>query len=285
MSLTQKHARSPESLNETDQQLFTLRLQMHEQGMAAAIDTIASRFGLTGFERDVLLLCLAPEMDPSFERLYAYVQDDATRKFVTPYLALTLLACGEKAGLLRASFLPAAPLRNFSLLTADTAFSGGALSGCVLRLDEGLANHILGMSQLDERCKCFVRFPSHVPIPSTHDGLVAQLAQWFGAGSRNKRSKMINLIGPPDSGRLAVAQAVCDQLGLSLAVLDSTSLPPPGLDRRNLISVLEREAILLGLAFYFELESLKPGDLKPDDLQSFRADLDRGSATYHCRQP
>jgi hypothetical protein len=260
-------------LEEASLQVCAVRREMDEGGTAAAIDTLAVRFGLTDFERDVLLLCVAPELDPSFERLYAYVQDDATRKYITPYLAFTLLGGGEPAGLVRASFLPDAPLRRWCLLTTETAVSGGALSGRALRLDEGLANHILGISRLDERCQRVVRAAPRVALPSCQRDIVSQLAQWLSSNNSSNRPKLINLIGPPDSGRLAVARAVCDQIGLNLFVLDPPTLPPAGPDRRELITLLEREAVLLDLVFYLDFELLKP-----EDVQSFHLDLDRSVA-------
>ena len=62
------------------------------------------------FERDVFLLALAPELDASFERLYAYVQDDLTRRHATPQLALTLLATRQETADARDYFLPEATL-------------------------------------------------------------------------------------------------------------------------------------------------------------------------------
>jgi hypothetical protein len=56
-----------------------------------ALEIVARLFQLGPFECDVLLLCLAPEIDASFERLYAYVQDDATRKYPTANLAVQIL--------------------------------------------------------------------------------------------------------------------------------------------------------------------------------------------------
>src|ERR1700712_2872162 len=35
-------------------------------------------FGLSAFERDVVLIALAPELELRFEKLYAYLQDDVT---------------------------------------------------------------------------------------------------------------------------------------------------------------------------------------------------------------
>jgi hypothetical protein len=37
-------------------------------------------FDLSAFDVDVLLLAFAPELDPRYERLYAYLQDDMTKK-------------------------------------------------------------------------------------------------------------------------------------------------------------------------------------------------------------
>ena len=47
--------------------------------------------GLDAFEMDVILLCLAPALDLRYERLYAYLQDDVSRKRPTVNLALDLL--------------------------------------------------------------------------------------------------------------------------------------------------------------------------------------------------
>ena len=40
----------------------------------------------------VLMLCVAPELDPRFGRLYAYLHDDVTRKLATPRLVARLAA-------------------------------------------------------------------------------------------------------------------------------------------------------------------------------------------------
>ena len=57
-------------------------------------------FGLTPFDRDALLICLAPELDLRYERLYAYLQDDVTKKRPSVDLVLNLLCpfVGGQAG-------------------------------------------------------------------------------------------------------------------------------------------------------------------------------------------
>ncbi|UCH97704.1 MAG: hypothetical protein JSV88_12875, partial [Candidatus Aminicenantes bacterium] len=39
---------------------------------------LAGIFQLTPFELDIVLICLAPELDIKYEKLYAYLQDDVT---------------------------------------------------------------------------------------------------------------------------------------------------------------------------------------------------------------
>ena len=58
------------SLVEVSRQLSAQREEMQAAGTSSPLDTLAARFELTPFERDVVLLCLAPELDPAFERLY-----------------------------------------------------------------------------------------------------------------------------------------------------------------------------------------------------------------------
>src|SRR5262245_30573654 len=54
---------------------------------------LARTFGLDRFDLDVVLIALAPEIDLRYERLYAYLHDDLTRKRPSVDLALHLL-CG-----------------------------------------------------------------------------------------------------------------------------------------------------------------------------------------------
>ena len=79
------------SLASVKARIDAIGMELQEAGAPAALDVLTRLFGLSRFERDVFLLALAPELDSSFERLYAYVQDDLNRRHATVQLALTLL--------------------------------------------------------------------------------------------------------------------------------------------------------------------------------------------------
>ncbi|MGE5322963.1 MAG: hypothetical protein ACM3SW_08880, partial [Actinomycetota bacterium] len=92
-------------------------------GAPPALEILGRLFRLEEFERNVLLLCLAPVIDPSFERLYGYVQDDATQKYPTIGLAMQIFgreSGGEnQQGHDWRHFAPAAPLQRFRLLHSE----------------------------------------------------------------------------------------------------------------------------------------------------------------------
>jgi len=72
---------------------------------------VAERFGLSAAEVDLLLIAVAPELEPRYETLYAYLQDDVTRKRPSVDLALNLICRSELEKLQARRFLaPGAPL-------------------------------------------------------------------------------------------------------------------------------------------------------------------------------
>jgi hypothetical protein len=261
-------------LREMTEQIAVQRQEMEEAGAQAALDTLAARFGLTSFERDLILLCLAPELDPGFERLYAYIQDDATRKYATPYLAWSALANFESAESGRASLHPASPLRRWRLVTLEAVYSGGGWGGAPLRIDARMTDYLLGINRLDERCRGTVRGVPTQLLSAGQRDLATQLAAWLRTG-RPGALQWINLAGPPDSGRLGIAQEVCAQTGRTLVILDSRLLQGRDLERNELVSLLERESVLLNLLFYLDADSSKPEETQElvEELQHFAAPL------------
>jgi hypothetical protein len=68
------------------------------RGVTLRLDVLAHLFDLTPFDLDALLICLAPELDLRYERLYAYLQDDITRRRPSIDLVLNLLCPRLAAG-------------------------------------------------------------------------------------------------------------------------------------------------------------------------------------------
>ena len=86
-------------------------------GSRLQLPMLAERLGLTSFERQVVLLALATEVDRRYTRLFGYLNDDVTRRSPTVDLALGLFCQNaeqwEEAHL---SFTPEAPLRRYRVM-------------------------------------------------------------------------------------------------------------------------------------------------------------------------
>jgi hypothetical protein len=247
------------AIAEVEGSLRQLHAQMEEQGRAPSIDLLAARFGLTPFERDVVLLCLAPEMDPSFERIFAYVQDDAARRFATPHLALSLFA-PEATASARASFFEASPLRRWRLIAAESGSQNGALTSPI-RLDERILNYLWGVNRMDARCTDLLSKASETLLPASHRELATDLSNWLVKEASGRKPALIHLRGRSDSGRLTLAGAVCRQAGLALLVFDARFLPSSAQERRETVELVERELVLLASGLFVDADELKPDDV------------------------
>jgi MoxR-like ATPase len=225
--------------------------RLADAGQPPAIDVLVHRFGLSAFDRDLALICLAPEMDPSFELLYAYVQDDVGRKYPTLGLALDLFVGDDDAWLdARHRLTPAAPLRRFLLVLPDPGAGQAqpALSA-PLRLSQRAADFLLGVNQPDPRIAGLLRpLPPALLSPSAGDVL-----QLLGDRLRDDATwPMVNLVGPPGAGKRALARALCERLGLQIHAVDLASFPEPLAERQELIGLVEREAVLAQFALYVD---------------------------------
>ncbi|HKT38142.1 MAG TPA: ATP-binding protein, partial [Ktedonobacterales bacterium] len=102
----------------------------------AAIQRLAELFGLSPFERDVLLLCAGIELDGRFPALCASAHGDAARPWPTFGLALAALDDPHWSAL-----LPQSPLRRWRLVELT---SGGAITTAALRIDEAVLHYLTG---------------------------------------------------------------------------------------------------------------------------------------------
>jgi hypothetical protein len=127
-----------------------------ETGTELRLASLAAHFGLTRFDVDVVLTCLAPELDRRYERLYGYLHDDVTRRRPSVDLVLALFLPDLPARIAaRARLDPAAPLLRFRLveLGDEPEQPSATLLGRTLRLDPRIATHLLDGDAVDVRLR------------------------------------------------------------------------------------------------------------------------------------
>ncbi|MBI5565951.1 MAG: hypothetical protein HY870_13735, partial [Chloroflexi bacterium] len=112
---------------------------------------LARSAGLNSFEIGCLLLCLALEADLRFERLFAYVQDDVTKRRPRVDLALRLLAPPDRIAAARSAFDADAALRRYHLVAMrGEANQPTPLLAQYLIIDPRVAAYLLGYDAIDE---------------------------------------------------------------------------------------------------------------------------------------
>ncbi len=121
-----------------ERQAEELRLS-NARSRPAQWQLLQSRFHLSPFEQDVILLAVAREIDLKYETIFAYLHNDVTRKHATVELALRVLRNGS-----RNAFLPEATLFGKGLLTA-AAESAPSFAGREISLSPVLIRHLTGL--------------------------------------------------------------------------------------------------------------------------------------------
>jgi SpoVK/Ycf46/Vps4 family AAA+-type ATPase len=218
------------------------------------LPVLSRLFHLTRFEEQCLIVCLAPELDRKYEKLYAYLQDDVTRRKPSVDLLLSLLCQTPPQRLAaRAVFDPQAPLLRYRLIqtAANSPDNPAPLLQRFLKLDDRIVNFLLGFRQIDARLEHVAQLlapePEARPVPATEEireQMRGFLQTHFSEQRSLARNVMFYLQGPYGSGKRALATSVSHDLGLPLLVGDVEQILSGSLAFADTIWLLCREAVL-----------------------------------------
>jgi hypothetical protein len=136
-------------------------------GLHLTFTHLQRAFNLSAIETDAFLIALAPELDPRYERIFAYLQDDVTKKRPSIDLILNLLtdSYGEKLQL-RELFGTNGRLIQSRLLTrfANPSDRQPTLLAHYLRPAPTVVEHLLDQFTLDDQLDGI----AHISLPNLH---------------------------------------------------------------------------------------------------------------------
>jgi hypothetical protein len=217
-----------------------------------ALEVLCELFGLSPFERDLLLLCASVELDSSFAALCAEANRDPARSYPTFSLAMAALPGAHWDAL-----IPTGALRRWRLIEIG---AGAALTLSPLRASEQVVHYLVGVQELDERLLRILELvqPVRDLVPS-HSVLAAELAAtWERA--RGRSLPVVQLCGAGQDDKWAIGAAACTHLGLRLYALDCARVPTSAADLDALLGVWSRDSVLLGSALLLDCDNLNPAD-------------------------
>ena len=122
------------------------------EGVDERFASAAAMLGLNGLDLPVLALCAAPELDPRFGRLLAYLHDDVMRRLASPRLAARLLADDPvESDTVLARFAADAPLRRIGAVRLLEGEPTTPVAERLVKVDDRLAGHLLGVGLAPSR--------------------------------------------------------------------------------------------------------------------------------------
>lgn len=237
-----------------------------------ALLVLSQQLNLSEFERQVLLLCVALEMDTRIGPLCARANGDLSRAYPTFALALSLFE--NPSFDLKA---PHRPLRSWRLIEINQP-APQTLMVSALRADERITNYVNGINYLDDRLLSLVS-------PVARDSNLLPPAQMAQVQKILQRWKSSNPDIEPDLGPIQLVGS--DRLSKQLVASEAAAelyhnhhqlyhlpvelLPSQAGELDTLARLWQRESILLPLVLYLEAEEVenRPADSPASALERF----------------
>lgn len=245
-----------------ESQIQLRRAASIKEGIYLSLPHLSQLFHLTPFEEQCLLICLAPELDRKYEKLYAYLQDDVTRKKPSVDMVLNLLCQTMQEKLTaRLAFDPQATLLKYRLIQIiDNAPDGPIpLLSRFLKLDDRIVNFLINFGQVDARLASLGEIISsqkkwnQVMVTEGIRNRMQSFVSSYFTQKKSLRQKIIfYFYGPYGTEKRSLAEATCHDLGLSLIIGDVRKMLDGPLAFGEAIGLLCREAILQKAALCLE---------------------------------
>jgi len=229
----------------------SLRINAVSQAGPDRLQNLVEAFGLNEFEKDILLICLAPAFDLRYEKIYGYIQDDVTRKRPGINLVLNLACSSEPEHLLALShFTAEAPLFKYHFLErfSEPGQNRSPLLSQSLQIDETLVQWLLGSYQPGGDIAPYVRL---------------ERAQSWGNAPSNPvdeiytdelldRNPIFIFSGPDRLAQQIAAQQLSARSGRALLSIDLTDIPKEQIGLAPIIRAVLRDARLIGSLLFIQ---------------------------------
>ncbi len=218
--------------------------QWHERLAEARIKT---RFNLSDFEWELLVLCISHALDPQVSG--ALHQMGAA--YPTFALAMTLFENGHGDAL-----SPNRPIRHWKLLEIthppEIPYTLGAL-----RIDERILHYIQGYDHLDERLKAYLfAVPPLTRLEALPPSQAAMVTEIVSMVRGNRALPIMQLVGIDTESKQLIVERVAAELGVLLYHLPTELIPTISHELDLFARLWAREGALSRVALYLDAHEL-----------------------------
>jgi hypothetical protein len=220
-----------------------------------ALVILGQRFALSPFERYLLLLCAAMELDTRISGLCAQAHNDPARAYPTFALALTLFSDSAAWDALS----PERPLRHFRFIEINQP-GAQPLTTSALRADEWVVNYLKGLSYLDDRMTPFLvplEVEGEVELPASQRAIVEAIVHGIHHAPPMQNLPVIQLLGYDGPSKQLVASSAAAELGLHLYRMPAGLLPQQAVELETLARLWQRQAMMLPVCLYLDAREVE----------------------------
>jgi len=216
------------------------------------LELLANLFHLNMLEKKALLIIAAPSFDSKYERVYAYLADDLTKKYPTLSLLASLLSgTGQERIEFLSHFASDSPLLTFRLIRFLDLHEGTSDAQRPIIIEESVKDFLLGHYHLDNRLQIFCNL-----LPPERKEKISSKATVFIQNVQNdldgKNRFAIHLYGHSDLQKQTLASEIASSFEYGLLVVDMQLALEFFNTFSDLISLLYREALLSGSLLCFD---------------------------------
>lgn len=198
-----------------------------KNGIQLSMPYISQLLGLSSFEEYCIIICLLPEINRKYEKIYGCFQDDITVKSPSIDLILKILTRTEDERIAaRSVFDPQAPLIKYLMeLQGDITDRRIPMIARHLKLDDWIVNFLLDAQVLDARLANIAEMvlPDDERKVAIHTDVENNIVRYVNYYRQNKDytvKQIFYFCGPNGAGKRNHAKTVCSCLDMPLIIVD-----------------------------------------------------------------
>lgn len=236
-------------LEASNQRSQAILSQAVQQNLQLRLHHLVQAFQLDEFEVNTLLICLAPSLDLRYEKIFAYLQDDVTRKRPTVHLVLDLLCpAGQARFQSWKYFNQNARLFKYHLLSAAADTYNTPLLNQVLFVDNRIITWLLGHDQFQSN---YLEFFSAQELAFQEEAPIAAIDANLDITSFiNDNSPVLVLYGADHNRQDAIARRIAAERKQALLRLNLEAIAQEGGALLTALQQTLRDAILSNAVVY-----------------------------------
>lgn len=181
------------------------------------LDYLCDKFSLSWLERQIVVMSLAAELHPKYEKVYGLIADDICIRYPTLEIALKIL-CDDPAEFIehRIQWINGSRIQQLMLYDSPWEQYG---QNREMRLDAGIVNYILGVDKVSKELEKHIElyYPDEILTPVfIQTEIQEKLINHYTQDFNEKETILINIEGSYGTGRTFHLRHLCKRLERTL---------------------------------------------------------------------